>query len=84
MLSSFKLWLRLAVSKGVVLRALTLAAIVGTVLIIINHHDCCLQGHFDPGCLRKSLLMPVVPYLVSTFSSVHALMQQQGVKAPRS
>ena len=70
-------WLRIAFSRCVVMRALCFSAIVGSVLIVINHHDCCLRGHFDAGCLSKSLLMPIVPYLVSTFSSVHAILQKQ-------
>ena len=70
---------RLALSRPVVMRAAVCAIVVGSVLTIINHGDCILTGNFNSAhcnCLAKSLVTTVVPYLVSTWSSVQALVQQ--------
>lgn len=67
--------LSLAFSWPVVRRALAYSVIVGLVLSSINHGDCLLQGHFGAdGCGYKSVLTAMVPYVVSTLSSVQALM----------
>lgn len=75
--SNFKTWLLLATSRPVVVRAFACGAIVGSILIAINHCNCILGGNFGMECLAKSALMPVVPYIVSTVSSVHALTQAE-------
>lgn len=68
-------WLRLATRPSVVRRALRTAALVGTLLIVINHGDALLHGHIDAlGTLKMSLTV-LVPYLVSTSSSVAALRE---------
>ncbi|MDG2126490.1 MAG: nitrate/nitrite transporter NrtS [Fuerstiella sp.] len=54
----------------VVRRALILAVIVGTLLIGINHGSCIARGHFNSSCLVQSVLTFLVPYFVSTVSSV--------------
>jgi hypothetical protein len=65
--------LELAFSPPVVRRALKIAAVVGTVLILINHGDALLRGDLSAGRLFKMGLTVVVPYLVSTISSVEAM-----------
>ena len=62
-----------AFGTEVVRRALVMSAIVGTVLMVINHGDCMLKGHFSSNCVIKSALTFFVPYAVSTISSVQAI-----------
>jgi hypothetical protein len=65
--------LRLAFEVGVVRRALAFAVVVGSVLIVINHGDAILSGDVAPGRWLKMGLTVLVPYVVSTLSSVMAM-----------
>ena len=56
-------------------RALKYAVVVGPVLIVINHGEALLEGHCGNGRLCSIGLTMVVPYLVSTFSSVGTMRQ---------
>lgn len=69
-------WLGLALQPSVFRRALKTALLVGAMLILINHWDALLTGDLDAGRLLKMGLTVMVPYLVSTSSSVGALRQQ--------
>jgi len=60
----------------VVKRALVLSAIVGTILVAINHGNCIVLGHFGFTCAVQSALTFLVPYCVSTVSSVLAYLEQ--------
>jgi hypothetical protein len=66
--------IELATSAAVVRRALAYAAVVGAILIAINHGDALLRGEFGAGRLLKMGLTVLVPYTVSTLSSVQALL----------
>lgn len=66
-------WFRLAASRTVVRRSLAYAVVVGPVLIAINHADAIAAGDIDGVRLCKMALTVLVPYLVSTLSSVGAL-----------
>ncbi|MFQ5698154.1 MAG: nitrate/nitrite transporter NrtS [Myxococcota bacterium] len=66
-------WLAIAARPDVVRRGLCYAIVVGAILIGINHGDAILRGDVSPGRLLKMALTVVVPYLVSTFSSVGAM-----------
>lgn len=68
-------WLRLAARPSVVRRALRTAAVIGTLLIVINHGDALLHGHIDAPRMLKMSLTVLVPYWVSTSSSVAALRE---------
>lgn len=70
-------WLGLASSRPVVVRALKYAVGVGAILIAINHGDALLRGQIDPERLAKMGLTVLVPYCVSTASSVAALRESQ-------
>ena len=59
-------------------RALKYAVVVGPVLIAINHGEALLEGHCGNGRLCSMGLTMIVPYLVSTFSSVGTMRQMQG------
>ena len=66
-------WLELAASGAVVRRALKFAVVVGAILIAINHGDALLRGEMDGVRVVKMILTPLVPYAVSTLSSVSAI-----------
>jgi hypothetical protein len=65
-------WLRLATSRSIVRRASAVAAVVGTLLVVINHGDALLRGDFSEGRALRIVLTILVPYCVSTYSSVEA------------
>jgi hypothetical protein len=69
---------QLATSPGVVRRALGYAVVVGSILIAINHADALARGDLDLVRGIKMGLTVVVPYAVSTLSSVQALRHQGG------
>ena len=66
-------WLRLARDPAVVRRALRTMAVVGAILIAINHGDALLRGDVDGLRVFRIALTLLVPYAVSTTSSVAAL-----------
>ena len=76
-------WLRLAASGSVVRRAFIIAGVVGAVLVAINHGDALLRGDLSLGRALRIVLTVLVPYCVSTYSSVSAMREQHREK-PRS
>jgi hypothetical protein len=64
---------RWACRPDVVKRALGYAVVVGAVLIAINHGDVLMRGQVDGVRLFKMALTVLVPYTVSTLSSVGAM-----------
>lgn len=66
-------WLRLARDAAIVRRACGYAVVVGAVLIAINHSDAILAGDLDGRRFAKMGLTVLVPYAVSTLSSVGAI-----------
>ena len=71
-------WFQLAFRASVVKRALKYALIVGLILIAINDSDAILSGRISRGVLLRMLLTVIVPYGVSTFSSVGVLLEMRG------
>jgi thiamine transporter ThiT len=65
-------WFALATQKKTVMRSLKVATLVGTLLMIINHGDIIVTGNITLTHLLKILLTYVVPFLVSTYSSVES------------
>lgn len=70
-------WWKLATRADVARRALLYAVAVGAVLIAINHGDALVTGRVDGTRLLKMALTTLVPYTVSTLSSVGAMRQAQ-------
>lgn len=66
-------WLRTAAQPPVVRRALGYAVVVGAILIAINHGPALLAGEVTEGQLVSMGLTVLVPYCVSTLSSVGAI-----------
>lgn len=65
---------QLAKRRDIVKRSLIIAAIVGTILNLINQGDAV--GDMSKFELGKCLLTYMVPYCVSTYGAVTALMQK--------
>jgi hypothetical protein len=70
-------WFRMATRWSVVRRALCFVVVVGAILITINHGDAILAGTVDTPRMWKMALTLMVPYCVSTLSSVGALRAAQ-------
>lgn len=71
-MSSF---LRQSLAGPIVRRAMVFAVVVGSILVAINHGDAIIVGDIDHRRAFKIALTVVVPYLVSTISSVGTLRQ---------
>lgn len=76
-------WFELASEGAVVRRALACAVVVGTILIAINHGDALLRGEITTDRLLRLALTLLVPYCVSTYSSVSALRAMRRGDAAR-
>jgi hypothetical protein len=63
-------WLRSAAHPATVRRAFMTAVIVGFVLISINHGSAILSGQLTNARIFQMCLTVLVPYVVSTASSV--------------
>lgn len=73
-------WLSIALEPTIVRRAIKYAIVVGAVLIVINHGDAILRGNMTVDRLFKMTLTVVVPYCVSTASSVGVIQQMRRIK----
>ena len=71
-------FLEIATRKSVVRRATRVAIVVGVVLMGINHGDAILMGALTTKGVFKILLTFLVPYSVSTYSSVLAIREGPG------
>ncbi|NQZ80683.1 MAG: nitrate/nitrite transporter NrtS [Colwellia sp.] len=65
-------WLAVAIERKILRRSLIIAAIVGTILTLINHGDIIISGNIQTTHLVKIVLTYFVPYAVSTYSSVQS------------
>jgi len=77
-----KQWLQTAFQASVIKRALKYALVVGAVLIAINHGDALWRGELNTVRLLKMGLTVMVPYLVSTLSSVGAIRELRKSPGP--
>ena len=69
-----KNWLRTAIQRELVMRSLKVAGIVGTILVAINQGDALLTGDLPAAAIWKIPLTYFVPYCVSTYASVSAVL----------
>ena len=70
-------WIQLCLDRTVVRRALQYSVIVGIVLVAINHGDAIIRGEAEARHAIKIALTFLVPYTVSTLSSVGAIRELQ-------
>lgn len=73
MKNTCSVWIHLAMSPSVVRRGLAYAIVVGAILIAINHGDALLRGEMTAELGWRMGLTVLVPYIVSTLSSVGAM-----------
>jgi len=64
--------IEIACRPEVVRTSLRFAVIVGPILVMINHGDVILDGAMDMVGWLKCALTIIVPYAVSTLSSISA------------
>jgi hypothetical protein len=67
----------IATRSDVVMRGLKTALLVGLLLVVINHGDAILAGEWSIERLFKIGLTVLVPYCVSTYSSVGAIQNHE-------
>ena len=70
-------WIRVARRPSVVRRALKYAIVVGAILITINHGQAIRRGDVTLSRLLQMGLTVMVPYMVSTSSSVSAMRDRE-------
>jgi len=75
MVTGLREWLAIALQRSVRVRAFRVAALVGTLLAIINHADAIISGPLPAAAWLKIVLTYLVPYGVSTYASVQAIRQ---------
>lgn len=63
-------FLRSLVEPQILLRSLKIAAVVGTILVGINHGDLIIKGDTEKIEWYKIALTYIVPYCVSTYSAI--------------
>jgi hypothetical protein len=63
-------------------RALEVAAVVGTILFLINQLDVVLSGKVTPLVALKIVLTYLVPFLVSTYSALEINRLRPAASAP--
>ena len=68
--------LAIATQRSVVIRAVRIASIVGVFLALLNHGDTFITGGMDASTWTKVGLTFLVPYCVSTYSSVMAVRER--------
>ena len=67
----------IALDPSVRRRALRISLVVGTILAIINYGDRIIMGGMDGISYFKCTLTYLVPYAVSTYSSVMAVKDRK-------
>lgn len=69
-------WHQTARSREVVRRSFRVALLVGTILVAINYTDRLLAGQVNATDFVKRALTFAVPYCVSTYASVSAILKR--------
>ena len=70
-------WMHIASRKPIVMRGLKYGIVVGSILIIINHGNAMAAGTVDTTRMIQMVLTVLVPYCVSTASSVGAVIDHR-------
>ena len=70
-------WLKTATRHSVVVRSVRVSLVVGTILVAINHGDIFLNGGAATVPVWKIPLTYLVPYAVSTYAAVDAILSRQ-------
>jgi hypothetical protein len=67
----------IAFQRPVVIRGLKYGLVVGSILIAINHGNAIVEGTLDSTRVLQMVLTMLVPYFVSTASSVAAVLDHR-------
>ena len=70
-------WFALALRTDVIRRSRKVALLVGTILVLINYGDRLFTGAIGPHEIIKILMTYCVPYCVSTYAAVSAIMEAE-------
>ncbi len=70
-------FLHLAMQPSIKRRAIRVALVVGSVFFMINYADKLIAGTLTQPEIFKALVSYCVPYCVSTYSSVLAIMERE-------
>ena len=60
--------------RDIVVRSLRVAALVGTILVLINHGEALFAGQLTTAIAVRILLTYCVPYAVATYAGVRATL----------
>ena len=71
-------YLALAIQPSIIARGLKFSVIVGSILVLINHGDTIFTSGITSTQWLQIALTYLVPYLVSSLSSVQALLNDEG------
>ena len=71
-------WLKIAMRRDVVIRGIKVGVIVGTILAAINHGDLIIARTLSAESAWKIALTYLVPYCVSTYAGVSAIISNSG------
>lgn len=63
-------WFEIATRKDIFKRSLKIALIVGSILALLNHGDKIISARYTINDIIKILITYLVPFCVSTYSSV--------------
>jgi hypothetical protein len=69
-------WIATATRRDIVRRSLRVAALVGTLLVVINQGDRLIDREMRPRDWVKIVLTYLVPFCVSTHASVSATLRR--------
>lgn len=72
-------WLKIALQKNILMRAIKVALVVGSILMLINHGDVMLSDGLSIKEYIKIILTYLVPYCVSTYSSTEAVCSAENI-----
>ena len=77
---NFRTFLTVAAEKSTVLRAVKIALVVGLILVAVNEGGDLLQGDIDTAGWIRAVMNFVVPYCVSTVSTVLAQAESDTIE----
>tara|TARA_R110001583_G_scaffold20698_2_gene79266 strand:- start:11195 stop:11449 length:255 start_codon:yes stop_codon:yes gene_type:complete len=69
----------LAMKPSIMVAALKISLIVGTLLALINHGSALTHMELDSDRILQIMLTYFVPYCVSTYSAVKAIQEREKV-----
>lgn len=73
--------IHIASRRQIVMRGLKYGLVVGSILIAINHGNAIVEGTVNTTRILQMVLTMLVPYFVSTASSVAAVLDHRAETA---